>query len=134
MNITQITVKQFAELFNCMAWQMRPRSDGEEFTASEAQNEVYATNEVYTTIITPAAANVNRLEKAIAELDSMTAEIRRGCARDERLRKVIHDMYEETDKAYLDSLVNGENTNELWARRETLRELMCRAEGEGEAG
>lgn len=89
---------------------------------SEAQGNIY------TMIITSAIEDVKRLEKAIAELDAMTAELRRGCAHDSRLKTVLFEMFREADKAYMDSLLcNGKHTEELHIRRATLWELICRA-------
>ncbi len=97
-----------------------------ERTDSEAQGNIY------TMIISPEIETVKRMERAIAKLDSMTAELRRGCENDSRLKTVLFEMHREADEAYMKSLLsNGERTEELHTRRATLEELICRAALEG---
>ncbi len=93
-----------------------------ELTDSEAQGNIH------TMIISPEIETVKRMERAIADLDSMTAELRRGCENDSRLKTVLFEMHKEADKAYMESLLNnGPHTEELHTRRATLEELICRA-------
>ncbi len=93
-----------------------------ELTDSEAQENIF------TMIISPEIETVKRMERDIADLDSMTAELRRGCMNDSRLKTVLFEMHKEADKAYMESLLsNGKRTEELHTRRATLEELIFRA-------
>ncbi len=101
---------------------LRSGSLGELTQPSEAQGNIY------TMIISPEIETVKRMERAIADLDSMTAELRRGCMNDSRLKTVLFEMYRETDEAFMKNLLNnGPHTEELHTRRATLEELICRA-------